>query len=164
MGNLAERLKKAMLLRRLEVADLVEKTGLSKAAIHFVLGGTTRAETIRAFTVDKLAEALSVNREWLLYGRGTPDTILGRSSQSVGLDEATLLNADYWVQFEQTASGVTQITPEIRNTYLRRLAEVYALAQADGGRLSDAHADQIINAVKGDRNVRSTKDRGGNGA
>jgi len=163
MGTLAERLDEGMKLRRLEVADLVRATGLSKAAIHFVLNGTTRPETIRAVTVDKLAEALSVQRDWLLYGRGTPDTILGRSSQSVGLDEATLLNADYWVQFEQTASGVTEITPELRNSYLRRLAHVYALAQADGGRLSSAHADQIINAVKGERDVRGTKDRGSNG-
>lgn len=164
MGTLADRFKRAMTQRGKTVADLVTETGLSKAAIHFVLNGTTKPDTIRAVNIDKLAEALSVSRDWLLYGRGTPDALSGRSSQMVGLDEATLFHADWWVNYEQAAAGIENITPTNRDDYLRRLAHVYALAQADGGRLSPAHADQIINAAKGDAHVRGTKDRGSNGS
>jgi transcriptional regulator with XRE-family HTH domain len=161
--SLAERLQEAMDRRELKVADLVRLTRLSKAAIHFVLNGATKAATIRAVNIDKLAEALDVDREWLLYGRGTPHHSALTPSQSVGLDLATLLHADWWVQYEEEAKGLTPVvSPDRRDDYLRRLAHVYEIARADGGRLSSAHADQIIEAAKGESNGRSVQDRSGN--
>lgn len=164
MGTtLAERLQQAMDWREWKVANVVKETGLSKAAIHFVLNGTTKAETIRAYNVDKLADALGVDRDWLLYGRGTPAPQPLTPSQSVGLDVATLLHADWWVQYEEEAKGLTPVvSPDRRDDYLRRLAHVYEIARADGGRLSPAHADQIIEAAKGESNGRSIQDRSGN--
>lgn len=70
MTTLNERLDQAMKLRGMNAPQLAAETDLSKSAIHFVLGGTTRADTIRATTVDRMAAALKVNRDWLLYGTG----------------------------------------------------------------------------------------------
>lgn len=67
---MAERLKRALSLRGLTPADLVAQKVLSKAGIYFILDGTTKQDTIRSSTVDKLAKALRVNRDWLQYGRG----------------------------------------------------------------------------------------------
>lgn len=77
MDTMAERLKRALNLRSLTPADLVAQKVLSKAGIYFILDGTTKSDTIRSSTVDKLAKALRVNRDWLQYGKGqiegTPD-------------------------------------------------------------------------------------------
>lgn len=59
-----------MKLRGMNAPQLAAETDLSKSAIHFVLDGTTRPDTIRATTVDRMAAALKVNRDWLLYGTG----------------------------------------------------------------------------------------------
>jgi transcriptional regulator with XRE-family HTH domain len=163
MGNLADRLAQAMKLRDMEVADLVRETGLSKSAIHFILNGTTKAENLRAVNLDKLSESLRVDRDWLLYGRGTPESPVPRS-QSERLDADILIHADWLVHWEDEVRGVTRFLPKTdRDGYLRRLAHVYDMAKADGGRLSPAHADQIIEAAKGERNVRNTKERERNG-
>lgn len=96
MDTMAERLKRALNLRDATPADLVAQKVLSKAGVYFILDGTTKADTIRSSTVDKLAKALRVNRDWLQYGKGPIegpteaadepdwDDVLGYA-QSVGL-------------------------------------------------------------------------------
>lgn len=71
MADLNDRLQIAMDLRgNMKPAQLASATGISKSGISFILKGTTRADTIRATTIDQLATALRVNRDWLLYGTG----------------------------------------------------------------------------------------------
>lgn len=70
MDTMADRLKRAMVLRGMSAARLMKATGLSKAAVYFLLDGTTKAETVRATTVNALCSVLRVSRDWLLYGKG----------------------------------------------------------------------------------------------
>ena len=78
---MAARLKQAMEARKMAVPALVKATGLSRAAIYFLLDGTTSAEKVRETTVTKLCKALGVRRDWLLTGRGPMDS--GHASSSV---------------------------------------------------------------------------------
>jgi DNA-binding Xre family transcriptional regulator len=78
MDTMAERIKRAMLLRDgMTPAQLIEKTGLSRAGVYFLLDGTTKAEKVRAETIVKLCKALRVNRDWLLHGRGPIEGVEG---------------------------------------------------------------------------------------
>lgn len=70
MDTFSQRLQRALTLRGMKPADLVARKVLSKAGIYFLLDGTTKPEKIREETVTKLCKALSVNREWLLHGKG----------------------------------------------------------------------------------------------
>lgn len=45
--------------------------GLSDSALHKFLTGATESLTLK--TVDKLAEALDVDPQWLAYGEGSPE-------------------------------------------------------------------------------------------
>lgn len=45
--------------------------GLSDSALHKFLTGATDSLTLK--TVDKLAEALGVDAQWLAYGEGSPE-------------------------------------------------------------------------------------------
>jgi len=139
-----------MTARGINAPRLAEITGLSKSAIHFILNGTTQAKNVRAMNLDAIAEALSANREWLLYGRGRMDGETQPASQPVGLNPAILQHADYWVHVEEELQGKASVVPpDRRDDYLRRLAHVYSLAEADGGRLSPAHADQFMREAQG---------------
>jgi hypothetical protein len=70
MDTMAERLKRALKLREMTPAGLIEKTGLSKAAVYFWLDGTAKPDKVRGDNVTKVCKALRINRDWLLYGRG----------------------------------------------------------------------------------------------
>lgn len=71
MTTLNERLDRAMKLRGWTVpAEFAREVELSKGGLSYILNGTTRAETIRATTIDRMANVLKVNRDWLLYGTG----------------------------------------------------------------------------------------------
>lgn len=70
MDTMAERLRRALSLRGMTPADLVQQKVLSKAGIYFILDGTTGADAIRASTVSKLCRALAVNADWLQHGKG----------------------------------------------------------------------------------------------
>ncbi len=67
---MAERVKQALELRGMTPTDLIARKVLSKAGIYFILDGTTKAEKIRATTVEKLSRALNVSGEWIQHGRG----------------------------------------------------------------------------------------------
>lgn len=71
MTTLAHRLDRAMKLRGWTVpAQFAREAELSKGGLAYILDGTTKADTIRAVTVDRLAQVLRINRDWLLYGIG----------------------------------------------------------------------------------------------
>jgi phage repressor protein C with HTH and peptisase S24 domain len=70
MDTMAERVKRALELRGMTPSDLIAKKVLSKAGVYFILDGTTKAEKIRATTVDRLSRALGVSGEWIQYGKG----------------------------------------------------------------------------------------------
>ena len=87
--------------------DLIAKKVLSKAGVYFILDGTTKADKIRATTVDKLSRALGVSGEWIQYGKGPMETqsthvasdddyadVIGYS-QAVGLGAAGAEAVDY---------------------------------------------------------------------
>ena len=73
MDTMAERLAKALDQRGKKPADLIASTKLSRAAIYFLLDGTTTAAKVRAETVSKVCKALGISRDWLLHGRGDMD-------------------------------------------------------------------------------------------
>ncbi len=70
MDTMAERVKRALELRGMTPSDLIARKVLSKAGVYFILDGTTKADKIRATTVDKLSRALNVSGEWIQYGKG----------------------------------------------------------------------------------------------
>lgn len=70
MDTFPDRLRRALALRNKSVADLIRETKLSKAAVYFILDGTTKPEKVRDSTISKICSALSISREWLLRGRG----------------------------------------------------------------------------------------------
>lgn len=95
---MADRLKRALDLRKMTPADLVKAKVMSKAGIYFILDGTTKAETIRASSIAKLCKALKVSPEWLQFGRGPIEGVKAPSedenwgdilgyTQQVGLSE-----------------------------------------------------------------------------
>lgn len=71
MERLGSRLRAALTARGMTPPDLIARTSLSKATIYFLLDGTTKAEKVRATTIDAICKALNVRREWLLSGSGT---------------------------------------------------------------------------------------------
>ena len=136
MGMFKDRLAEAMRKRgmwqaekdRPDVAALVKATGLSKSAIHFMLDGQTKAETVRATTIDKLAEALRADRDWLLYGEETVKQV--RPPSHVGrLDPAKLSLAREWMRIAIGAAGSTELPLE---DDLPLLAETYNFAASCG--------------------------------
>lgn len=99
MDTLPERLRRALALRSKTVADLIRDTKLSKAAVYFILDGTTQPDKIRDATVNKLCRALGVSRDWLLQGKGPIEGAVGADddnwadvlgyAQAVGLGAGT---------------------------------------------------------------------------
>lgn len=85
------RLKEAMQLRKLTVADLVSRTGMSKAALYFLLDGTSAPEGVKYSTVQGLCRALRISPEWLMTGVGGMEP--QRASQAVGIDADTIRDA-----------------------------------------------------------------------
>ena len=152
--DLKDRLDAAMKRRNKTVRELVETTGLSKSAIHFLLDGTTRPETVRAWNIDLLCKALEVDREWLLYGTGhmnrqepmkVGEGEAGYQSQLPALDPAILSRAEFWVRVEERA-GVKY--PDLRRA--ERIIDLYQMIQADGGTdLTAEHAIALVQAAQG---------------
>lgn len=68
---MGQRLRKAMRSRGMTPRDLIEKTGISKAAIYFILDDTTTAAKIRAASVIAICGVLSVSMDWLTTGKGS---------------------------------------------------------------------------------------------
>lgn len=152
-NEMSDRLASAMALRGRDVRYLVESTGLSKSGIHFVLNGTTRAETVRAVNVDLLADALNVRRDWLLYGRGLPerDEIVKDCHPSAGsvshieaISPAILARSEFWLRVEERA-GVEY--PDMRRA--ERMIALYKMIEADGGDLSPEHTVELVLKTQG---------------
>lgn len=107
MDTMAERVKRALELRGMTPSDLIAKKVLSKAGVYFILDGTTKADKIRATTIDKLSRVLGVSGEWIQYGKGPMEVqtthaandddytdVIGYS-QAVGLGAAGSEAVDY---------------------------------------------------------------------
>jgi len=107
MDTMAERVKRALELRGMTPSDLIAKKVLSKAGVYFILDGTTKADKIRATTVDKLSRVLGVSGEWIQHGKGPMEVratakvsdddyadVIGYS-QAVGLGAAGSEAVDY---------------------------------------------------------------------
>lgn len=129
---------------RPDVAALVKATGLSKSAIHFVLDGQTKAETVRATTIDKLAEALSADRDWLLYGEESAKQVRG-PSHAGRLDPAMLPKAHEWMRIAIGAAGSQELPLE---DDLPLLAEAYNFAADCGWDTRKAQWEKLRAAIK----------------
>ena len=146
---------------RPDVAALVKATGLSKSAIHFMLDGQTKAETVRATTIDKLAEALSADRDWLLYGEETVKQV--RPASHVGrMDPAKLPLAREWMRIAIGAAGSKELPLE---DDLPLLAETYNFAAACGWDTRKARWDELRAAIRrrdrqGESDEQHSKGRG----
>jgi len=176
MDMLKDRLEQAMLTAGMarvsaagttpDVAALVKATGLSKSAIHFILNGDTKAETIRAFNIDKLAEALNCNRDWLLYG---DDGVrkMGLKSHSPRLSPDMLPKAHEWMRIAIGAAGAKELPLE---DDLPLLAEAYNFAVECGWDTRKAKWDVLRAAIvrrdqrKGSNDERSKSGGNTNGS
>jgi DNA-binding Xre family transcriptional regulator len=152
--DLKDRLALAIERRKCTVRDLVETTGLTKSAIHFLLNGTTRPETVRAWNIDLLSDALNVSRDWLLYGKGhmnrqetgASDKSEGRlGSQSLTLDPATLTRAEFWLRVEERAADA-QYPQDLRRA--ERIIALYQMVQAGGGDLTAEEAIELVETAR----------------
>jgi hypothetical protein len=170
MGNdLKDRLALAIERRNSSVRALVETTGLSKSAIHFLLDGTTRPETVRAWNIDLLANALNVSRDWLLYGRGAMNRqetdafnkSEGRlGSQTLTLDPATLARAEFWLRVEERAAEALY-PQDLRRA--ERIIDLYQMVQADGGDLTAEHAIELVEAARKTKGAANGRSKTGGG-
>jgi len=167
--DLKDRLALAMERRQISTRDLVETTGLSKSAIHFLLDGTTRPETVRAWNIDLLANALNVNRDWLLYGRGSMNRqeigagtgAEGRlGSQIQAMDPATLTRAEFWLRVEEKAAGALY-PQDLRRA--ERIIDLYQMVQADGGDLTAEHAIELVEAARKTKGAANGRSKTGGG-
>lgn len=99
MNSMNERIAHAMALRGLNPPQLGELAELSKSGVHYILDGTTRPETIRAMTIDRIALALKVRRDWLLYGTGPMEWVAdSAASYPKRLDPSTIEHATVMTQ------------------------------------------------------------------
>lgn len=71
--TMGQRLREALKVRNLRPADLIVRTGLSKATIYFLLDDTTSSEKVRDSTIKKVCRVLRVSSDWLTQGRGSMD-------------------------------------------------------------------------------------------
>lgn len=140
MDTFGGRLTRAMEVRGAEPKDLIRATGLSKAAIYFLLNGTTTQDKVRSTTVTKLCKALHISDLWLTQGRGSMDTLAHgekvaseprQVSQLLTLDEGTLWNAELIVTAKEAMAG--EMPPKRR---VRELARLYNVL-ATSGQLTD---------------------------
>jgi DNA-binding Xre family transcriptional regulator len=67
MDTLSERLKEAM--GAMQPPELASRIGVTKQTIYNLLDGVTKADKVRAVTLFAICEVLSIQPEWLLYGR-----------------------------------------------------------------------------------------------
>lgn len=97
LDTMAKRLTAALSERGMKAMDLKRATGLSKAAVYFLLDGTTQADKVRDATVQAVCDALRINREWLLRGKGPMDStrigMLPPADAASPLDEVRLAQA-----------------------------------------------------------------------
>jgi hypothetical protein len=126
-------------------AGLLDKT--QGQISHF--GGKRPSKPIGDQIAGEIEAAFGLPHGWLdehNSGEGTVNERPGglpSPSQFETLDDATLTQAEEWVRFEEGTRGKYQ--PVIR---LRRLMHFVGLLVADGGRLSPAHAAEVIDAAR----------------
>ena len=77
-----DRLAEALADKGMTPAALIKQVGVSKATVYWILDGKTKAETVRADTAFRIADALGVQARWLVTGRGPK---IAGESQSAGL-------------------------------------------------------------------------------
>ena len=158
---MAERLKNALTLRGMTPTALIRETGISKAGVYFLLDGTTKAGKVRADTITKLCTALEVNRDWLMTGKGPRDAsnLNGNREPESHLDRPdpdTLHEAITLIVYDEAVAGTYP-----PRAYARRLAELYARVAADGGKLTDAHNDELVDEVnaRGSHAIQAARER-----
>ncbi|MGR4895823.1 S24 family peptidase [Stenotrophomonas sp. LARHCG68] len=133
MDTMADRVRHALALRGMTPSDLINRKVLSKAGVYFILDGTTKADKIRAATLEKLSHILGVNAEWIQHGKGPiePKQFVSVSdddytdvigySQSVGLGAA----GSEAVEYAETHSLKFKKTSLLRRGILNRPLAVY---------------------------------------
>jgi DNA-binding Xre family transcriptional regulator len=73
MLTMAERLRDLLDARQIEPMDLVRAIHVTKAAVYFLLDGTTGADKVRAKTVLDMAQHLRTSADYILFGKGPRD-------------------------------------------------------------------------------------------
>lgn len=94
--TMGQRLHKALVARAMEPKDLIDRTGLSRGAVYFILNDTTSPEKVRAETVANICKALRISKDWLLHDRGEMDA-----------PSAALTTADDWIDVPGYAQAVS---------------------------------------------------------
>lgn len=86
MDTFGERLKHAMAVRGVTVADLTARKVMSRANYYLHIGGTTRPENIRDETIEKVCRFLRISRDWLTKGTGPMDAATSSEPDEVWED------------------------------------------------------------------------------
>lgn len=108
MDTMANRLAHALKERDMKPPDLIKATGLSKAAVYFLLDGTTTAGKVRAETIEAVCKALRIRSEWLRRGKGSMEE--GADTQDMDWPDI--------LAFKQAASlGPGAVPDEYAETY-----------------------------------------------
>lgn len=136
---MADRIRHALALRGMTPSDLIRQRVLSKAGIYFLLDGTTKSDKVRADTVSKLCKALSVNREWLLNGRGSIDSVHEDEGQYV----------------VEPASQPQRIDPEILAASIKLIRMTFEILGVEIDQEEDAEPTALAYAYLLERNQRS---------
>lgn len=71
--SMGTRLQEALDLRQRTAPDVIAACRLSKGAVYNILNDATKPAKVRAETVARIAGYLGVNRDWLVWGKGSPD-------------------------------------------------------------------------------------------
>lgn len=104
--DMHSRLKKAMQLRKLTVADLAPRIGISKAALYFMLDGTSGPDGVRYSTVQGLCRALRIRPEWLMSGLGAMES--ADASHPAEIDADTIRYAQEALRAIAQIGGIKQ--------------------------------------------------------
>lgn len=70
MDTMAERIHELLAYRGRTPPDLIKAINTSAATVYFILDGTTKAEKVRAMTLQAIADYLGTSVSYLLTGRG----------------------------------------------------------------------------------------------
>lgn len=103
MKTLADRLKERMRISGLTQECLAEKAEISQSSVHKLITGKAKESR----KISRIAEALGVSTDWLVYGKGTPTP----SASDAGLMRAQIIE---WEKPEDLPDDKYVIVPRFK--------------------------------------------------
>lgn len=139
--SMSDRLKLALTARNLTVADLMERTEISKAGLYFILDGTTTPDKVRYSTVHDICKAMRISPEWLMSGFG--EMMLTKShlqSQPPRIEPSTIIEAQKALASMARISGMPPSWESNPENLAMAINTVMEIGYADGSNVIDLMA------------------------